>query len=142
MKVFNSFDKIFDSGLAIKMNVLVVVLAIVKLRQIFASLHVTYNITNKSYGTDLYKCARYVTSNAYIGASYKIRRYGVWEPLYFSSFAESDLDDDYVYLLKTCVQEYFPEKVSVINGTKNSTEVVACDTRLKAFPCLTDAFQV
>jgi len=88
------------------------VLAIVKLTQVFASLHVTYNITNESYGTDIYKCARYVTSNAYIGARYKLRRHRVCEPLYFSSFAASDLDDDNVYLLKTCVQEYFPKKVS------------------------------
>jgi len=91
----------------------VLALALVQVRETCASLHVTYNITNKTYGTDIYKCARSVTSNAYIGARYKLRRYGVCEPLYFSSFAASDSDDDYVYLLKTCVQEYFPEKVGI-----------------------------
>jgi len=110
------------------MNLLFVVLAIVKLKQVFASLHVTYNITNKSYGTDLYKCARYVTSNAYIGARYKLRRYGVCETLYFPSFAASGTDDNYVYLLKTCVQEHFPEKVgtfvSIINKTENTVQML------------------
>ena len=95
------------------MNLINNFLVLVKIRETYASLHVSYNITNKSYGTDLYKCARSVTSNAYIGARYKLRRYGICEPLYLSSFAASGTDDNYVYLLKTCVQEYFPEKVDI-----------------------------
>ena len=92
------------------MNLVFVIFALVKIRQTFGSLDVTYNITNKGFGTDLYKCARSVTSNLYIGARFKLKRYGVCEPLKFG-FAASDIDDKHVYLLKTCVKEYFPEKV-------------------------------
>jgi len=95
-----------------KTKLLLIVFALVKLRYTFGSLHVTYNVTNKDFGTDLYKCARSVTSNLYIGAKYKLKRYGVCEPLEFR-FAASGIDDDHVYLLKTCVKEYFPEKVNV-----------------------------
>jgi len=95
------------------MNLVFIVFALLNIRQIFGRLHVTYNITNKDFAANLYKCARSVTSNLYIGAKYKPKRNGVCEPLEFR-FAASDMDDNHGYLLKTCVKEFFPEKVFLL----------------------------
>ena len=89
-----------------------IICTFVIIRQTFASLLVTYNISKDEYGTDLFKCATSMTSNTFVGARFKKHiRKAVCEPLYFSSLSESNNNDNYVYIVKTCVKEAFPEKV-------------------------------
>jgi len=89
-----------------------IICAFVIIKQTFASLLVTYNISKDEYGTDLFKCATSMTSNTFVGARFKKHIHkAVCEPLYFSSLSEANIDDNYVYIVKSCVKEAFHEKV-------------------------------
>jgi len=80
-------------------------------RSAHTGLHVTYNITNGGSDVNLYKTARALTANNYVGAKCKRKLHAVCEPLTFDWLETESYEDNIAYLIKTCVVETFENKV-------------------------------
>ena len=74
-----------------------------------SSRSVTFKVTNAISGQNIFVCARTVMSNTYVGARRRTRRDVKCETLNFTWFKTSDVENQYIYFLKTCVSHRRPE---------------------------------
>ena len=77
------------------------------------SASVKYNVINTRYGENLFRCARIVTSNTYVAARRRTRRYAPCKPLKFSWLETADIDEKYSYMTKSCVSHSLAAKVNI-----------------------------